>query len=133
MAFIKILPFLAFGGFILFAVIHAYRDDATQNAGWLFPAGLSVAFLAWSISAVLIEGPFGFWTEHTRNLWGNQISFDLLLAVGIGWFLIVPQAKRLGMHLYLWLLLIVCTGSIGFLAMVSRLLFLRARYADTTG
>lgn len=71
----------------------------------------------------------GFWTEHTRNLWGNQIWFDLLLATGIGWFLVMPEAKSLGIRPLPWLLLIACTGSIGFLAMIARLLYLRERFA----
>jgi hypothetical protein len=58
-------------------------------------------------------------------MWGNQIWFDLLLAAGIGWFLIVPQAKDLNMRLLPWLVLIVCTGCIGFSAMVARMLYLR--------
>ncbi|MCX5739995.1 MAG: hypothetical protein NTZ61_16160, partial [Proteobacteria bacterium] len=69
----------------------------------------------------------GFWTEHTRNLWGNQIWIDLLSAVGIAWFLIVPQAKALGMRPLPWLVLVACTGCIGFLAMTARLLYLRDR------
>ena len=83
-----------------------------------------------SLLAVGIEGPVGFWTEHTRNLWGNQIWFDLLLSIGIGWFLIVPRARSVGMRLPLWLLLIVATGCIGFTAMLARLLYLQAQ-ADT--
>jgi hypothetical protein len=61
-------------------------------------------------------------------MWGNQIWFDLLLAAGIGWFLIVPQAKVLNMRLSLWLVLIVSTGCIGFLAMVARMLYLREHH-----
>ena len=96
---------------------------------WRLPAALGAGFLAFSLFAVGIEGPFGFWPEHTRNLWGNQIWFDLLLAVGIAWFLIVPPARRLRMQLplWLWLLLIVTTGCIGFTAMLARLLYLQAQ------
>ena len=60
-------------------------------------------------------------------MWGNQIWFDLLLAVGIGWFLIVPQAKAQGMRLLPWGIIVLSTGCIGFTAMVARMLYLRER------
>jgi hypothetical protein len=93
----------------------------------LLPAAASLCFLLFSLHAISAEGMLGFWPEHTRNLWGNQIWIDLLLAVGIGWFLIVPQAKALGMRPLPWLVLVACTGCIGFLAMTARLLYLRDR------
>jgi len=45
---------------------------------------------------VIREAPLGFWVEHPRHLWGNQIWFDLLLAAGVAWALLVPRARRLG-------------------------------------
>ncbi len=121
-------PWAAAAAFIFFAVYCLLRDGAhnTRNS-WRFPAFLSLAFLLFSLHALMTEGPLGFWPEHTRNLWGNQIWFDLLLAAGIGWFLIVPQARAQCMRLPLWLVLIACTGCIGFLAMLSRLQYLQAR------
>lgn len=94
---------------------------------WLFPATLSLLFFLFSLEAIVSEGLLGFWVEHTRNLWGNQIWFDLLLVASIGWYLVVQKAKALGMWLYLWLPLIATTGSIGFLAMIARLIYLRER------
>ena len=38
-------------------------------------------FLGWSLYTIASEGFFAFWGEHTRNAWGNQIWFDLLIAV----------------------------------------------------
>ena len=125
------LPWLAAILFLFFALSVVSGSASPVRRGWLFPAGLSLLYLAFSLYAVAVEGPLGFWTEHTRNLWGNQIWFDLLLAIGIGWFLIAPQAKALGMRLLPWLLLVLCTGSIGFLAMVARLLYLREHPAKT--
>ena len=110
----SLLPVLAAALFLLFSVSVAHRDDVRTRNAWLFPAALSLAFLLFSAEAIATEGMLGFWTEHTRNLWGNQIWFDLLLAVGIGWSSVVPQARTLGMSLLPWLLLIACTGSIGF-------------------
>ncbi len=92
---------------------------------WKVPALLSLAFGVFSLRAIVTEGLFGFWTEHTRNEWGNQIWFDLLLAIGIAWFLIVPHAKSLGMKVFPWLALVICTGCVGLTAMLARMLYLR--------
>mgnify|MGYP006273661973 CR=1 FL=1 len=90
----------------------------------MFPAILSGIFAVFSILAVIQEGPLGFWTEHTRNLWGNQIWFDLLLAVGIAWTLLVPRARELGIRPLPWLVVVMCTGSIGLCAMLARVLYI---------
>jgi hypothetical protein len=128
MSVVQILPIFAAAGFAVTAGSIAMRPETQrwQNI-WMFPALLSLAFFAWSLFAVLTEGPMGFWVEHTRNLWGNQIWFDLLLSIGIGWALIAPRAKAQAMSIWLWLAFILATGSIGFLAMFTRLLFLEQR------
>jgi hypothetical protein len=123
----SLCPKIAVAFFLLFSIYTLAKDGQQMKNSWLFPATLSFLFLLFSLQAIVSEGLLGFWVEHTRNLWGNQIWFDLLLGVGIGWYLVVPQAKALGMRLYLWLALIVCTGCIGFLAMISRLLYLQER------
>jgi len=58
-------------------------------------------------------------------MWGNQVWFDLLMALTMAWFLIVSRAKAVDMNLPLWLLFILSTGSIGFSAMLARMLFLQ--------
>lgn len=115
---------------LLVIVLSAtFRTAPAQisKSAWIVPAIISAGFFAWSLMAVVTEGPFGFWPEHTRNLWGNQIWFDLLIAVGIGWVLIVPAAKGVGMKLPLWLILVLSTGCIGVSAMFARLRYLQAR------
>jgi hypothetical protein len=122
----SVLPAIAGGLFVLFGVAVAAKDDRQMKQIWLFPMVLSLLFLLFSIHTIMTEGLFGFWAEHTtRNLWGNQIWLDLLLALGIGWCLVVPQIKAIGMPPRPWFVLIVFTGSIGFLAMMARLLYLR--------
>jgi hypothetical protein len=124
-----LLPAAAGLAFVLFAAWAAQREAPPPKGAWRAAAGLSLLFLAFSLVAVVSEGPFGFWTEHTRNLWGQQIWFDLLLAAGTAWAALLPQARALGMRPWLWLLAVVCTGSIGLLAMLARLLYLRERSA----
>lgn len=121
------IPAAAAVAFLLFAGYVVTADGEPIRNRWMFPAAASLAFLLFSLHAIAAEGMLGFWTEHTRNLWGNQIWLDLLLAVGIAWFFVVPQAKALGMRPAPWLALIVCTGCIGLLAMTARLLYLRDR------
>ena len=121
-----VLPVVAGLGFLLFGLWTLQRTVPVAGA-WRWAAALSLLFAAFSLWAVLQEGPLGFWPEHTRNLWGEQIWFDLLLAAGTAWAALLPQARALGMRPAPWLLAVVCTGSIGLLAMMSRLLYLRER------
>ena len=130
---VDIMPVIVGIALVGFMVWTIRSGGAVGPNTWMLPAVISVLFLAWSLAAVVLEGPFGFWPVHTENLWGNQVWFDLLFAVGIGWFFIVPQARTLGMPLVPWAMLVLCTGCIGFLAMVARLLYLSARTAETTG
>lgn len=126
MTIIDVAPYLAILGFLGFAVPHARGAFRSPPGLWMAPAALSALFFLWSLAAVVVEGPLGFWTEHTRNLWGVQIWFDLLLAVAIGWWMAVPRARALGMRPTLWLCAVLSTGCIGFLAMVARMLYLEA-------
>ncbi len=127
----EILAFTAGGLFIIFTFYTLIkRKPKSHSNAWLVPAAACLVFLLFSIAAVIEQGLFGFWVEHSlRSLWGNQIWFDLLLMASIAWYLVLPQARKLGMSLPFWLLLIVSTGSIGFLAMMARLLFLQNRAA----
>lgn len=127
----QVLPLIAGALFILFLIYTAVKADSQIPNGWIVPAFLCAFFLAFSVYAVIAEGPLGFWTEHVRNYWGNQIWLDLLFAASIGWYFAVPEARALGMRPQIWLILITGTGCIGFLAMVSRLLYLREKPQGT--
>ena len=102
----SLLPTIAAAFFLLFSIYILSKNGQQMNNSWLFPAMLSLLFLLFSVKAIVSAGLLGFWIEHTRNVWGNQIWFDLLLGIGVGWYLIVPQARALSMRLYLWLALI---------------------------
>jgi hypothetical protein len=125
-----ILPVLAAGLFLLLTLSFALRPPTPGRARWYGPALFSAAFLGFSLFAVLSEGPTGFWPEHTRNLWGNQIWFDLLLATGVGIYLMAPRASARGMNTAVWLMVVAATGSVGFTAMLARLLYLEARASE---
>lgn len=127
MTLVQTMPIIAAIIFVTIAVSALLKSGRPSASLWIIPAILGTVFAAWSIGAVIMEGPTGFWPEHTRNLWGNQIWFDLLLAVGIGWVLILPRARAVNMKLPLWLIFIILTGCIGFSAMLSRLFYLETR------
>jgi hypothetical protein len=131
---IQTLPLIAAVAAVLTTSGIAFQSsDVRPKATWAFPAILCALFTAWSLYTAMMEGPTGFWPEHNRNLWGYQIWFDLLLAIGIGWTLIVPRAREQGMRLFPWLALILLTGCIGVSAMFARLLFLEGRSRAVAG
>lgn len=115
------------------AMLGACAAAALSGAGvtkpglWRIPAALSALFFAASIFPIVRGGVLGFWTEHVRNDWGNQIFIDLLLCAGCAFFLMLPRARAVGMKPLLWLLGIAATGSIGLLAMLARLLYLEEK------
>lgn len=120
-----LLPVLAGFAFVLAGIVNmAGASTAPARGMWLIPAALSAALFGWSVWTVALEGPLGFWSEHLRDAWGNQIWFDLLLSMGTAFALLAPRAKARGMRLAPWFVAIACTGSVGLLAMAARYLFL---------
>lgn len=120
-----IMPFVAAVIFLTFGLSLIFQNEKPLKHGWIIPAIFSIFFLIFSVYTVFTEGLLGFWGNHTMNFWGNQVWFDLLFACGIGWLLIIPEAKKRKMCVLLWFVLITSTGCIGFLAMVARLMYLR--------
>jgi hypothetical protein len=85
---------------------------------------LGAAFIAFSIWTVLDGGLLPFWFNHTTNLAGNQVWFDLLISVVLAFILLLPRARAQGMAVLPWALAVAATASIALLAMVARLLWL---------
>jgi hypothetical protein len=75
----SILPTIAATFFLLFSIYILSKNGQQRNNSWLFPAMLSLLFLLFSLKAIVSEGLLGFWAEHTRNLWGNQIAKSTFL------------------------------------------------------
>jgi hypothetical protein len=110
--------------FLIYVLLTLTGWVRMRPGAWLLPAALAVLFFLGSLAAVWKEGLLGFWTEHTRNLWGTQIWFDLLLAAALAWTLLAAPARKHRMALPAWLLLVLVSGSIGLLAMAARILYL---------
>ncbi len=125
MTLFDILPILAGLATATVVLILALRTRPLGPQAWIAAATLCAAFAGWSLFAIVTAGPFGFWVEHTRNAWGVQIWFDLLLAAGCALVFMVPEARRLGMRPLPWVVLVLCSGAIGLMAMLARILYLR--------
>lgn len=123
--------YLSLGGLLaaLLAVAHILLRGPTIGNS-LIAAMLSGAFAGFTAVTIASEGVILVWTNHTSNLWGVQVWWDLLFAIGIGLFLIAPRARAVGMNMPLWTLFVVSTASIGLLAMCARLFVLERTSRD---
>ena len=133
MTITTVAPALGALGFVAFAVTVAIvprRGGATHRRAWMLPATLCVAFSAWTAYALVNEGIVAIWQEISGSLWSNQIFIDLLLAAGIALAFVTPEARRVGMKPLPWVVATAATGCIALLAMLARVLFLRARTAN---
>lgn len=126
---LALTPFIALagGGLVcaVTAIIVAFaRPDAPGNA--MLAAILSASFAGFTAITIATEGVFPVILNHTANLWGVQVWWDLLFSLGIAFVLILPRARAQGMNLPLWMILVLATASIGLLAMCARLFWLEA-------
>lgn len=129
-------PFLALAaGGLVFAVaailMIAARRGAPGNA--LLAGALSAGFAAFTAVTIATEGVFPVILNHTSNLWGVQVWYDLLFSLSVATFLILPRARAQGMNLPLWVAFILLSASIGLLAMAARLFWLEAATAPEAG
>ena len=123
---LTILPPIAYATVVVFILWVALAKDVNR-LNWLLPAGLGVAFTGVTLYVVFTEGLIQFWDNHVANWAGNQVWFDLLLAVSIAFFLIAPRARAVGMKLLPWGIAVFATASVALLPMLARLLWLERR------
>jgi len=119
------LEILAIAGVVAAVAVILYiitNDVKTGNV----PLALALfgGFSAYTAVTIAREGVMPVWVNHTNNLWGIQVWWDLLLSVGIALFFIAPRARKVGMSIPLWALFVGSTASIGLLAMVARVFWL---------
>lgn len=117
-------------GLMAFLAILANRNSV-GNA--LLAAMLSAGFAAFTAVQIAQDGLVMFWTNHSQNLTGVQVWWDLILSVMIALFFIAPRARKAGMNVPLWGLLVVTTASIGLLAMCARLFWLEHAREEQAG
>lgn len=116
---------LAIGGLacaVIGILAAALRPGARGNV--VLGVVLSVAFGTYTAITIAREGVMPVIVNHTANLWGVQVWWDLLSALTIAMVLIAPRAKAAGMNLLPWTLFVLATASIGLFAMAARLFWL---------
>ncbi len=112
--------------FALPAVLTLALRGRVQERWWL-AALLAAGFIAFSAFPIMQEGYLGFIPNHTQDLWGTQVWYDLVIVVIIALVFIVPRAKAAGMMVLPWVLAVGLTASIALLPMVARLFWLESR------
>lgn len=129
----ELTPYLALfaGGLVAALIAVGWVLAKPQTIGSpAIAAALSGGFAAYSGVTIWAEGLLPVLINHTSNLWGVQVWWDLLFSLTIALFLIAPRARAQGMNLPLWTLFIVATASIGLLAMCARLFWLERAKAE---
>ncbi len=129
MSMLQVLPALAYFGCVAVILMIATGRVTSVTMRWAIPAGLGVLFLIFSLITVAQDGLLQFWVNHTANLAGNQVWFDLLIAVAISFYLIAPRAKAVGMPLLPWAIAIIATACVALLPMLARMMWLEQRRA----
>jgi hypothetical protein len=93
---------------------------------WLLPVFLAVAFFLFTIWTIVTTGqPLGFVVEHTHSAWGAQIGLDLFNALAVGIYFANVQSRQYRFRAWPYVLLTLCTGSPGVLALAARVLYAR--------
>ena len=108
------------GGMALLSILLS--KSASGNA--LLAAMLSAGFGAFTAVQIWQDGVVMFWTNHSQNLTGTQVWWDLIICAMMALFFVAPRARKAGMNVVPWALFVGCTASIGLLAMCARLFWL---------
>lgn len=116
------------GGMIALLTILIQKREVGSA---VIAAMLAGGFGAFTAVQIAQEGVISFFTNHTQNLTGVQVWWDLIMCVGIALFLIAPRARKQGMNMTLWAIFVATTASIGLLAMCARLFWLERAAAHT--
>ncbi|MFO6447717.1 hypothetical protein ACLBKU_11280 [Erythrobacter sp. NE805] len=89
-------PFLALAlGGLVFGVAAilaiALRPGMPGNA--LLAGALSAGFAAFTAVTIASEGVIPVILNHTTNLWGVQVWWDLLFSLSVAFFFVLPRAR----------------------------------------
>ncbi|WP_379920981.1 hypothetical protein [Erythrobacter sp. R86502] len=119
---------IAAGLVALIIMLTGRRETGNPVAAAL----LFCAFSAFTALQLTQEGLIGFYINHTQNLSGLQVWWDLIVCTLIALFFILPRARAQGMNVVLWAIFVVTAASIGLLAMCARLFWLERRASTRT-
>ena len=115
--------FLIGAALILPLMIYIATNRAEVGSP-LVAGALSVAFGLFTLFTIMREGLEQVVFNHNINFWGTQVWYDLVMAVTVALFFIVPRARAAGMSIVPWVVFVALTASVGLLAMVARLFWL---------
>ena len=122
---LQILFFLVFGATTLAGIYILIAKPTIGN--WAVAAFIGAVFFAYTLVQIAQEGVVMFFTNHSANLTGLQVWWDLVMATLLDIFFILPRARAVGMNVIPWALLVGTTASIGLLAMCARLFWLETK------
>jgi len=133
MTYLQTLPLAVYALAAVTTALVVFAQIQTRKWYWVLPAIAGAAFAAYTVIAIAREGVLLFWSNHTETMTGNQVWFDLVIAVVIGFFLIAPRARAVGMPLGPWAVAVLATACFALLPMLARLLYLEARGVQMKG
>jgi glucan phosphoethanolaminetransferase (alkaline phosphatase superfamily) len=122
MDYLQILFFIGLGATTICGIYILVAKPTIGNP--LLAAILSGAFAGFTAVQIYQEGVIMFLTNHSGNLTGIQVWWDLIMCVLLALFFILPRARKQNMNIVPWTLLVFGTASIGLLAMCARLFWL---------
>ena len=112
------------GAIIVLPIIVYLALSQKPKESVLIAACLSAGFGAYTAVTIWAEGFTPLIANHSMNLWGIQVWYDLLMSVGVALLFVIPRARKVGMNIPLWVLFVGSTASIGLMAMIARLFWL---------
>jgi hypothetical protein len=74
-----------------------------------------LAFTGWSLWTVADDGLPGLFTLLETKPWGRQVFVDLCIALSVAWVFLRPEAQRLKVPLWPYLVATPFVGSISLL------------------
>lgn len=105
-----------------------------MKIGTKLAAVVLVVFAAFTAYPVWKYGYFGFVAVHMQNAWGIQVIVDLVIALSLFLFWMVPDARRRGLPAWPFVIATFALGSIGALGyLVARGVLAPARDGDAGG
>ena len=122
MDYLQIL-FFAIIGVAVIAAAYILVARPT-NGSPVVAATLAGLFAGYTAVQIGQEGVVEFFTNHSEDMTGIQVWWDLVMCVIIAFFFILPRAQKQNMNVLPWALFVFGTASIGLLAMCARLFWL---------
>ncbi len=128
MDYLQILFFLVYAASLSVGVYVLAAKPAKGNA--IAAAIVCALFFGYTAVQIWSEGIIMFFTNHSANMTGLQVWWDLVMSVLIAFFFILPRARAAGMNVIPWAMVVATTASIGLLAMCARLFWLENEAAN---